>query len=334
MLPARFAAALPLLLGLAAPPALAGEVVIAPVAKTEYKSIFGQVESRDLAVARARIGGTIMELGVEEGASVKAGDVIATVVDDKLALHLQAMDAHLKELHAQLDNAQTELKRGLALVASGTIAKTQVDGLQTQVNVLTSQVTAAEADRAVILQQGTEGQVLAPAPGRVLSVPVTKGSVAMPGETIARIAGGGYYLRLSLPERHAAAVALGDTVLVGARGFAQEQLDIASARKGKIVKVYPELDSGHVLADVEVDGLGDYFVGERTRVWLSVGQREVIAVPAAAVSLRHGVDFVQVAGSAGPQDVAVIAGESLEGPDGKLVEILSGLKAGDKVITP
>ena len=75
--------------------------------------------------------------------------------------------------------------------------------------MLTNQIVAAQAERAVLVQQQTEGKVLAPAPGRVLSVPVTKGSVIMPGETVARIAGGGYFLRLSLPERHAAQIKAG-----------------------------------------------------------------------------------------------------------------------------
>jgi multidrug efflux pump subunit AcrA (membrane-fusion protein) len=116
-----------------------------------------------------------------------------------------ALDARLKELEAEMQNASAELARGKSLFASGTIAKSRLDTLQTRVDVLSNQVAAAQSERAVIVQQGAEGDVLAPASGRVLSVPVTKGSVVMPGETIARIAGGGYF-RLSLPERHAAQI--------------------------------------------------------------------------------------------------------------------------------
>ena len=44
---------------------------------------------------------------------------------------------------------------------------------------------ARTAERAVIQQQLTEGQVLAPAAGRVLKVPVTVGSVVLPGDAVA-----------------------------------------------------------------------------------------------------------------------------------------------------
>ena len=309
-----------------------GEVKVEVRPLPDYKSVFARVESRDVVPARARIGGSIVSLAVEEGSVVKAGDVIAIVVDDKLALQLQALDARIAALGSELANAGTELARGKKLLGQGVVPKSRVDALQTQSDVLTRQVEAATAERSVLVQQGSEGQVIAPAPGRVLSVPVTKGSVIMPGETVARIAGGGYFLRLSLPERHAARIQQGDTVRVGARGIGADTAD--KARAGKLVKVYPELEGGRVIADVEVDGLGDYFVGERTLVWIPVETRNVVSVPAAAVSNRHGVDYVTLKGSEGPLDVPVIIGASMPAADGEQVEILSGLAAGDTVITP
>jgi hypothetical protein len=84
-----------------------------------------------------------------------------------------------------------------------------------------------------------------------------------------------------------------------------------------------------------VEGLGDYFVGERALVFLPVAKREALVVPAAAISRRHGLDYVRIAGPAGtPVEVVVEAGERVRAADGEGVEILSGLKAGDRVILP
>jgi hypothetical protein len=102
-------------------------------------------------------------------------------------------------------------------------------------------------------------------------------------------------------------------------------------RTGRIARVYPEISGGQVLADVEADGLGDYFVGERTLVSIPIGQRQVISVPPAAITTRHGVDYVKVANGEAAIEVAVIAGENL---DGGRIEILSGLLPGDRVILP
>jgi len=315
---------------LAAGPGLAGEVAVTVREQPDLKAVFGQVQSRDLVAARARIGGTVTSLAVEEGSAVKAGDVIAVVVDDKLALQLSAVDARIKAAEAERENARTELDRATKLLQGGIVSKTRVDLLQTQFDVLTNQLTAARADRAVLEQQQAEGQVLAPAPGRVLSVPVTRGSVIMPGETIANIAGGGYFLRLSLPERHAGKIKLGDEVIVGGRGAVTPADDMALGR-GKVVKVYPEITSGNVLADVEVAELGDFLVGERTRVWIPVAVRKVLSAPAAAVSTRAGIDYVQLASGI---EIPVILGARFDDAGVPSVEILSGLAAGDKLVTP
>ena len=126
-------------------------------------------------------------------------------------------------------------------------------------------------DRDVIAQQASEGAVLAPGAGRVLTVPVSVGRVVLPGETIATLAEDQFILRLQLPERHARFMRAGDTVLIGARGLQDE--GEANAREGRVRIVYPEIQGGRVIADVDVAGLGDYFVGERTRVYVDTGKR-------------------------------------------------------------
>jgi RND family efflux transporter MFP subunit len=326
-------AVLAMVLAMAGAAAHADEYVVEARTIPELKAVFGRVESRDVVAARARIGGTIRDIRVDEGSQVEAGAVIAVVVDDKIALQREAAEAEINALQSQLDNARVDLDRAQQLLARGTATQARVDQATTQVGVLSSQLAAAAARRAVIAQQSAEGEVDAPASGRVLTVPVTAGSVILPGETLATIAGGGYFLRLALPERHAAEIVEGDTVLVGRRALVDtDPTELPSASQGTLVKVYPEIDNGRVLADVEVEGLGDYFVGERTRVWIPVGHRSAIVVPVEAVTTRHGVDYVRIVGDGGEIEVAVILGETLAEDDGLKIEVLTGLHEGDRVV--
>jgi RND family efflux transporter MFP subunit len=315
--------------------AQADEYVVETVTIPELKAVFGKVESRDIIAARARIGGTIGEIHVDEGSQVKGGSVIATVIDDKIGLKREAAEAEIDALNSQLDRAQIDLERAEQLLARGTATQSRVDQTATQVAVLTSKLAAAEAGRAVITQQSAEGDVLAPDSGRVLTVPQTKGSVILPGETIATIAGGGYFLRLALPERHAAEIAEGDTVLVGRRvlSLASDE-DRSDRREGRLVKLYPTIEGGRVLADVDVEGLGDYFVGERTLVWIPVGHRRAIMVPIDAVANKHGLDYVRIVQDGEDVEVVVILGGTIAGESGSKVEILAGLVAGDRVLLP
>lgn len=308
----------------------AAEEVVRPVAVVDSKAVYGRIESRFVVPARSRIGGTLVDLDVTEGSVVEAGRPIARVVDEKLALQLNAADARIRAVSSQLDNARVELDRTTALLARGAATQQRVDQLRTQAEVLTNQVNQAEAERAVILQQATEGSVVAPAAGRILTVPIRRGSVVLPGEQVATIAAGGLFLRLAIPERHAPLLKVGAMVEVGERGAAE----LGGATRGTIEKVYPQIEAGRVIADVAVEGLPDTFVGERVLVRVPVATRQVLAVPEAAVMLRAGIDFIRVASGGIERDVAVIIGAVVETPAGPRREILTGLRPGDRVIVP
>ncbi len=335
----RYVKIIPLAALLLAGPAIplsarAAEFVVRPVAVAEMKAVFGEVESRTVVPARARIGGTIREIGVSEGSEVREGDVIGVVVDDKIVLQLAAADAKINALRSQLENARTEVERAQQLLSQGVGTQSRLDTAQTAFEVATNQVAAAEAEKAVIEQGAREGDVLAPATGRVLTVPVTPGSVILAGEPVARIATGPYYLRLSLPERHASEIEEGASVEVGGRGRTQSPGQPVATRTGRIAKVYPEIADGRVIADVDIADIGSYFVNERMLVAIPVGRRSVLAVPPEAVKTLHGIDYVRLGTVDGPADVAVVVGETFVDGGRRLIEILTGLRDGDRVVLP
>lgn len=304
--------------------ALAEAQAIAPVKVTDWKAVYGQIEARDRIPARARIGGTLVSLTVTEGETVAAGQQIAEIVDDTIVFQISAIDAQVQALNAQLDNARTELARGEELMSRGVTSSQQLDSLRTQVDVLQNQIASALANRKVIEQQAEEGKVLAPIAGKVLTVPVTKGSVVMAGEVVATMGGGGFFLRLAVPERHAAFLHEG----------AEIHIDTPNGpATGKLAKVYPLIENGRVLADVEVADLPDTFVDARVLVRLPVGERSALMVPAEAIKTRSGLDFVGVEEGGVTIERAVVVGshDTVDGKD--MVEILSGLAAGDRVVT-
>ncbi|PHS22934.1 MAG: efflux transporter periplasmic adaptor subunit [Robiginitomaculum sp.] len=299
----------------------------------DQKAVFGTVESLKVTPARARLSGTLAELAVSEGDRVTQGQVLAVITDDKLALRIQSVNARIKALLAQKENADTELSRAKDLFARGIIPKSRYDAALTNANVISNQRKSARADRNVLTQQVREGKVLAPASGRVLTVPVATGEVILPGEPLATIAAENYILRLALPERHARFVHTGDTIRVDA-----SLVDGSASRTGTITKVYPQISDGRVLADATVDGLGDYFVGERVRVWVSTVKRDRILVPASYVSTRFGVDYVRVLDHGEPRDVVVQRGiqSTIKIDDDTVpaLEILTGLADGDELVAP
>ncbi|MCJ8237977.1 efflux RND transporter periplasmic adaptor subunit [Peteryoungia algae] len=302
----------------------AADTELTPVSIPEMKAVYGQIQPRNRVLARARLGGTVARLTVTEGDLVKAGDVIAEVKDDKIDFQIKAVDAQLQGLTASVNDAQVELDRADRLVRSGAASTQRLDQLRTQLDVITNQVRQAEAQRSLLVQQSSEGAVLAPSDGRVISVPVTRDAVVMAGETVATIAGGGFFLRLAVPERHAHELSQGAQIRIEAAG---EKLE------GELVKIYPQIEGGRVTADVEVDGLDTDFVAARVLVELPVGNRQALLVPPTSVSSRAGIDFVAVREGDKVVDRTVVAGNAVEIDGEEKIEILSGLAAGDVVVT-
>jgi len=292
---------------------------------TDIKAVIATVEPVRQLVARARIGGTISSLTVKEGDTVAAGQEVAVGADQKLVLQMQALDARILSVQAQRNLAKIEFDRVAELQKRGVSTLTQLDQARTNLDVANRTLEAIQSDRNVLAQNTVEGAVLAPGAGRILSVPVSEGRVVMPGEVIATLAENNYILRLQLPERHARFMRAGDVVQIGGRGLTAETAD--AKLQGKIRLIYPQIQGGRVIADVAVEGLGDYFVGERTRVYVETGKRQAILVPQDYLLHRAGMNYVRLQSGA---EVVVQPGESREAN----IEILSGLTNGDILSKP
>jgi RND family efflux transporter MFP subunit len=276
--------------------------------------------------ARARLGGTLETLDVTEGDTVEAGQVVGRVADVSLQFQLEANQSRLEALQSQLTNARAELSRGEELLERSVTTVQRIDALRTQVEVLQNEIAATEAQGRIISQQLSEGDVLAPISGRVLTVPVAAGAVVMPGEQIAMVGGGGMFLRLAVPERHAPLMNEGDDIVIET-GRDGEDLT------GRLAMVYPQIENGRVLADVEVEGLEESFVNARILVRLPIDTREAILVPQEAVTHRFGLDYVSV-GAAEPRDVLVQLGDRHQVDGATMVEVLAGLAEGDVLVLP
>jgi len=304
------------------------DVALTPV--EDLKAVFATVESVDTVTARARIGGTIDGITIDEGDTVAAGALLGTVRDESLVQTLAALDARVAALESQLDQARTDLERAERLRATGTVPQASLDDARTAVNVVTSQLAAARAEREATAERIGQGEIRAPEAGRVLDVQAVDGTVLLPGEPLATLAAERYVLRLYLPERHARFIAEGDPVLVGSGPMEPEETE--DLREGRIRQVYPRLDRGRVVADADVAGLGDFFVGERIRVHVAAGTREAVVIPRAYVFSRFGLDYVRLEDG---REVVVRTGlpvsvDGIEAP----IEILSGLRAGDVIVPP
>lgn len=293
----------------------------------DYRPVIARIEAGDTATARSRLQGVVTQLNAVEGQIVKAGDVVAVVTDETLRPQLSGLSSRIEGLKSQIRQAEEDIARNEALLAQGFYPRARLDEQKTGLDVLQRSLASAEAERRALSAREAEGRILAPADAHVTAVNVVRGSVVSPGEVLASFATVNGIVRLALPERHAATLAEGETISLRLPSRSNE------IRTATVVKIYPELRQGSVIADATVQGGLTALFGERVDVLAPVGERRAVRVPKDYVSTRYGVDFVRVAVGDRFVDAPVaLAGLPVDG-SGEY-EILSGLKPGDRIQKP
>ncbi|MEH6677596.1 efflux RND transporter periplasmic adaptor subunit [Phenylobacterium sp.] len=304
--------------------AVAGETLtLAATTVDDLKPVAATVTTRDMAEARARIGGTLSALLVREGDYVQRGQVIAQVSDQRLNLETTGYEAQAAAAAAEAARADADLARVQTLYDKGFYAKARLDQATAAAKAARSQVDAAQARRAASAELGAQGAIMAPSAGRVLKAPAPAGSVVAAGQSVATLTSGQPLLRLEMPEGQARALKVGDRLPVASD-------DIPGlAAYGTIIQVYPAITAGQVTADLAVEGLRADLVGQRVGVKVKVGERQALVVPARYVARRFGLDFVRLVAPDG--SVSEIAVQTTPAATSGMVEILSGARPGDRL---
>lgn len=304
----------------------AGRITVAPQVVPEMKPVAGEITTRDLGEARARIGGTLTTLLVREGAVVRAGQVIGRVTDARLGLETSGYDALVSAAAGEAARAEADLKRTRQLYDKGIYARARLDQVEAAASAARGNLDAARSRRAASAEVGAQGVIVAPTAGKVLKADVPLGSVVQAGQSIAQITSGPLVVRITLPEGQARSLTVGGQVRLWPDGPGGAELT------GTIAQVYPAVDTGLVVADVSAPGVTGDLIGRRISASVQVGQRQAIVIPRRYLITRFGVDYVRLVrrdGTAADSPVQTAPGASADE-----VEILSGLMAGDSLALP
>ncbi|MDT9599012.1 efflux RND transporter periplasmic adaptor subunit [Sphingosinicella rhizophila] len=299
-------------------------LTLAAVAIPERKSVAAEITTRDQAEALARISGRLVRLSVREGDMVTRGQAIGLVVDERIGPETRALEAQIAAAAAEAERAGAELRRVEYLHRRGFYALARLEQAQAGERSARAQLAAARESRSASVAFSGQGEILAPASGRVLRADIPPGSSVVPGMSVATVTAGPPLLRLHVPQSLADRIGAGTAVTVDEDGF--------ETRAGRIVQVYPATAAGQVVADADLSGLAADLVGRRVSVVLDVGSRRGILVPRRFVLTRYGIDYVDLVGREGA--VARIPVQTAPAPDPTQVELLTGVSPGDILQNP
>lgn len=292
----------------------------------------GSLQAVRQSVLSAQASGRIATLSVKAGDRVKAGQVLAVIDDRATQAGVAEAQAGFAQADAQLANAKANYERTRDLRAQGFVAQAALDTALSQLKAAQAGVAAARAGQTQSsLAQGFT-RLTAPYDGWVLQTHAEAGGLAMPGTPV---------LTVYAPQPIRAVV----YVPASQQALAQQAQRIEVQLPGTDKWVKPAAQTSLPAADpvsqtVEwrldlsaADGAAQV-PGRQVRVRFVGGDAKRLVVPASALLRRGeltGVYVVATKGEGKPAGFALRAVRTGASHGAAGLEVLAGLKAGDRV---
>jgi len=166
------------------PPAEVTTIKVAPRTLPAAFEYVGQTTGSKEVEVRARVTGILEKKLFQEGAPVKAGQVLFVIDPKPLAAQTAALEAEVVRAQAQQAQAARELARLKPLAEKRAVGQKEADDAQSNVELANAAVRAAEARLADIKLNLGYTQVTAPIGGLSSRAPKSEGSLVTANETL------------------------------------------------------------------------------------------------------------------------------------------------------
>jgi RND family efflux transporter MFP subunit len=285
----------------------------------------GTVKARVSSIIASRVMGTVTAVHVRAGDRVKAGQLLATIDDRDAALKVRAAEQNVEAAKQGRAMADLTYERYKRLHDEKALARQEIDQIETQKKVTDAQYEQAKAgfEEARVWQGFT--RITSPAAGVVTDKRVDPGSMAMPGVPLFIVESeGGYQMEIAVDEALSGRLQIGTNAAVTI-----DTLGLSTT--GKIIEIVPAVDPATRTFVVKV-ALADRGLrsGLFATVRLPQGEREAILIPKAALVEKGQLTGVFAVDSQGVVTYRLVrTGKTYKGG----IEVLSGLNAGDRIIT-
>jgi membrane fusion protein, multidrug efflux system len=275
----------------------------------------------------AEIEGLVKTVKAEEGMVIAKGVLLATIDDTEFSHEAIRAQAAVKQAEATLANTQLEFQRKEALYKEELVTRQQFDDVSTRLVLSEADVERAKAALSIARQKLSKTRVHAPLSAAVKEKKVSVGDFVKNGTPLfVLIQPNPIKLKFSVPERETGRLAIGQDVLFHVEAFPGQEF------KGKISVIYPSIEekTRTLMVEALVPNPGTSLKpGLFAKLTLYTGQaRDTIVVP--ITSLLYEGDKVRIFVADG--DRASERSVKLGNKYGEVMEIVEGLKEGEKVV--
>ncbi len=273
----------------------------------------GTVRANEQATLSAKVTDQITGLYFDDGELVEAGQLLVQLNDEE-------QQALLVEAQSLLQERERQVERIKQVEGTGALSKSLIDEEQ-------SKLTRARAGVSLIEAAIADRNIKAPFSGQVGLRNVSLGELVTPGKTLAVISDlTPVKVDFTAPERFIGSLAVGLEIRATSVAFPGRTFS------GEIFSVSPIVDpvtrAAQVRAIIPNEDLA-LRPGMLLNVVIELGHLETLTVNEAALTPQGEKQFAMQVADGVAKRVEVQIGRRLPGK----VEVLSGLKAGDSVVT-
>ena len=304
--------------------------------------ISGNLAPQTRVAIVAKLPGTLSRMSVQVGDRVRQGQTVATLdrreIDaqvDAASAAVNVTRAGLESAEAGLANAVLEQERSKNLFEKGALPRQRLDAADTAVRASTAQRELAKANVAqaeAALRRAGEVQrdttLTSPINGVVVERNYDAGSFVGPGEKPVVVVADLSIMKLEagVSELEAGRLRVGMPARIVAQALPNEIFE------GRLANIAPEVDprNRHFAVEVRTVNRGNLLSGMYGTATIPLERAaQAVAVPRDAVTTRGGKRVALKIDGAVIQEVPVVEGLT----SGTLIEISSGLKSGDTIVS-
>lgn len=275
------------------------------------------------ATLSTKLTGAVTAVLVHEGERVKQGQILARIDARDLAARRAQVGAAIAEAEAVHRDALTQAQRFRALYADSAATRAQLDAVETGLARTEAGVRTARGAASELDAMGAYAQVRAPFAGVVTQRFVDPGAFVSPGAPVAAVEDDSR-LRIKVTVAPGAATPLKagmhlhgtierETVEAVVEG-------VAPAPAGALYTVNAIVDNAR----------SEHPAGGTASLWIPQGTRRGLVVPVEALVREGDLTGVRVQTAGGAELRWVRLGDRTDGS----VEVLSGLRSGDRLLVP
>ncbi len=284
----------------------------------------GYIDTQTSPLVAAEVAGRLLEVRVDVGQAVEAGQVLARIEAVDYQNELRSTGTEVARLVALVENQRRVVARYRSLGEDRFVSETALDEAQSQLTALTEQLGTAQARRDMAARGVHKTAVLAPVAGVIQQRMVSTGTYVNNGQALFQIATrASLQVHLPLPETVLGRLRIGQTV------YLTTPTAPGQIVTGTLTELRPMISAGSRAGEaiVELANPGDWSPGASVAGRVVLERRDSVVVPAVSVVLRPAGQVAYVIDGDTVRQARVQVGERL----GNEVEIVSGLAAGDRI---